>query len=165
MQALGVPLKEGYPLPSIIITDEADKVRYFGTFMPGMDRSVEDTHRIVAALRHVDSARGGLFTPADWGLGSMLATITNTKDGVLAYYAERHKDKKEGMNKEKDEVASIKTKIGNSFPRLFGGKSPSRKEDNTDLDALGQSEGTPYSVDEWLDSQEGKSGVTGKIEK
>ena len=38
---------------------------------------MEETLRVVAALREVDSARGGLYTPADWEQGQ--PTIPSTK--------------------------------------------------------------------------------------
>ena len=40
VQSLGVPLANGYPIPAIIVTDKEDKVRYFATFQPGVQRSV-----------------------------------------------------------------------------------------------------------------------------
>ena len=77
VQSLGVPLANGYPIPAIIVTDKEDKVRYFATFQSGVQRSVEETLRVVTAVKEVDEAKGNLFTPADWMQGE--PTITNTK--------------------------------------------------------------------------------------
>ena len=62
VQSLGVPLANGYPIPAIIVSDKEDKVRYFATFQPGVQRSVEETLRVVAAVKEVDEAKGNLFT-------------------------------------------------------------------------------------------------------
>ena len=73
IQGMGVPLVDGYPIPSILITDRCaystttlvpreDKVRFFASYRPDTARSAEETLRVVAAIREVDGARGGLLS-------------------------------------------------------------------------------------------------------
>ena len=57
IQAIGVPLKDGYPTPSIIITDRDDKVRYFASFSATVRRNVEETLRRLAAIKMIDEAK------------------------------------------------------------------------------------------------------------
>ena len=85
VQSLGVPhLVNGYPMPAVLVTDKEDKVRYFATFQPGVKRSVEETLRVVAAVKEVDDANGKLFTPANWVRGE--PTMTNSKIRVVQFY-------------------------------------------------------------------------------
>ena len=146
IQGLGVPLVGGYPLPAIIITDRSltmlhtftiiislltreDRVRYSATFRPGVARSVEETLRVVAALREVDSARGGLYTPADWEQGQ--PTIPSTKAGVERFYRERHGDQEEEGEQEVGEgrVAALKDRLNTFYESIFGASTPLDKED------------------------------------
>jgi alkyl hydroperoxide reductase subunit AhpC len=120
IQAMGVPLVDGYPLPSIIITDREEKVRYFATFRPDMTMSVEETLRVVAALREVDSAQGKVCIPADWRLGE--ATIPNTKEGVRRYYRERSE---EGTGL----FAALSDRLDQIYKTLFGERSPIGREE------------------------------------
>ena len=143
IQALGVPLVGGYPLPAIIITDRSltmlhtytiiislltreDRVRYSATFRPGVARSVEETLRVVAALREVDSARGGLYTPADWEQGQ--PTIPSTKAGVERFYRERHGEEGEQEVGE-GRVAALKDRLNTFYESIFGASTPLDKED------------------------------------
>lgn len=93
IQAVGVPLVQGFPIPTIIIVDRQTKVRYFASFSDTTARSVEETLRMVAAINMVDDAKGSSFAPADWE--SNQPTITNTKAGVLKFYQEKYKEDKQ----------------------------------------------------------------------
>ena len=117
VQSLGVPLANGYPIPAIIVTDKEDKVRYFATFQPGVQRSVEETLRVVAAVKEVDEAKGNLFTPADWVQGE--PTITNTKAGVVQFYKERHGEE-EQEEEEKSRLALLQAKLQQFYDGVFG---------------------------------------------
>ena len=64
IQAVGVPLVQGFPIPTIIIVDRLDKVRYFASFSDSTCRSVEETLRMVAAIKMVDDSKGSSFSPA-----------------------------------------------------------------------------------------------------
>ena len=116
VQSLGVPLANGYPIPAIIVTDKEDKVRYFATFQPGVQRSVEETLRVVAAVKEVDKAKGELFTPADWVQGE--PTITNTKAGVVQFYKERHGEEEE--EEEKSRLALLQARLQQFYNGVFG---------------------------------------------
>jgi len=91
IQALGVPLVEGSPIPTIIISDRKNKVRYSASFNPNIPRSVEETLRVVAAIKMVDEEEGYGLAPADWV--SPQPVIKNTKTGILNYYKEKYEDK------------------------------------------------------------------------
>ena len=117
VQGLGVPLANGYPIPAIVVTDKEDKVRYFATFQPGVQRSVEETLRVVAAVKEVDEAKGNLFTPADWVQGE--PTITNTKAGVVQFYKERHGEE-EQEEEEKSRLALLQAKLQQFYDGVFG---------------------------------------------
>ena len=125
VQSLGVPLANGYPIPAIIITDREDKVRYFATFQPGVQRSVEETLRVVAAVKEVDEAKGNLFTPADWVQGE--PTITNTKAGVLQFYKERHGEGEEEEEEEKSRLALLQAKLQEFYDGVFGSSSDTKE--------------------------------------
>ena len=66
VQAFGIPLLQGSPIPTIIICDKEKKVRYFATFSETTARSVKETLRVVAAIKMVDEANGFALAPADW---------------------------------------------------------------------------------------------------
>ena len=119
VQGLGVPLANGYPIPAIVVTDKEDKVRYFATFQPGVQRSVEETLRVVAAVKEVDEAKGNLFTPADWVQGE--PTITNTKAGVVQFYKERHGEEEKGEDEEeKSRLALLQARLQQFYDGVFG---------------------------------------------
>ena len=80
IQAVGVPLIEGTPIPTIIIADKQNKVRYFASFSDKTARGVEETLRMVAAIKMVDDAKGNLFAPVDWE--SFQQAIKNTKEST-----------------------------------------------------------------------------------
>merc|ERR1719187_1935464 len=65
IQALGGPLVEGSPIPTIVISDRKNKVRYYASFNSNIPRSVEETLRVVAAIKMVDDAEGSALAPAD----------------------------------------------------------------------------------------------------
>ena len=92
IQAIGVPLVHGSPIPTIIIMDRHYKVRYFASFSDSTGRSVEETLRMGAAIKMVDDDKGSAIAPANWE--SNQPTITNTKAGVLKYYQEKYKQEK-----------------------------------------------------------------------
>ena len=117
VQSLGVPLVNGYPLPAIIVTDKEDKVRYFATFQPGVQRSVEETLKVVAAVKKVDEAKGNLFTPADWVKGE--PTISNTKAGVEQFYKERHGEE-EQKEEEEGRLALLQARLRQFYDDVFG---------------------------------------------
>ena len=104
-------------------------MRYSATFRPGVARSVEETLRVVAALREVDSARGGLYTPADWEQGQ--PTIPSTKAGVERFYRERHGDQEEEGEQEVGEgrIAALKDRLNTFYESIFGAATPLDKED------------------------------------
>ena len=118
VQSLGVPLANGYPIPAIVVTDKEDKVRYFATFQPGVQRSVEETLRVVAAVKEVDEAKGNLFTPADWVQGE--PTITNTKAGVVQFYKDRHGEEEEQEEEEKSRLALLQGRLQQFYDGIFG---------------------------------------------
>ena len=124
VQSLGVPLANGYPIPAIIVTDKEDKVRYFATFQPGVQRSVEETLRVVAAVKEVDEAKGNLFTPADWVQGE--PAITNTKAGVVQFYKERHGEEEE-EEKQKSRLALLQAKLQQFYDGVFGSSSDTKE--------------------------------------
>ena len=107
VQALGVPLVEGSPIPTIIISDKKSKVRYSASFNPNIPRSVEEALRVVAAIKMV----GYALAPADWA--SSQSVIKNTKTGILNYY---YKEKKY-------EVKNQETGLWVYVKNLFGVKS------------------------------------------
>ena len=127
VQSLGVPLANGYPIPAIIVTDKEDKVRYFATFQPGVQRSVEETLRVVAAVKEVDEAKGNLFTPADWVQGE--PTITNTKAGVVQFYKERHGEEEE--EEEKSRLALLQARLQQFYDGVFGSSDTKEKVGET----------------------------------
>ena len=104
-------------------------MRYSTTFRPGVARSVEETLRVVAALREVDSARGGLYTPADWEQGQ--PTIPSTKAGVERFYRERHGDLEEEGEQEVGEgrITALKDRLNTFYESIFGAATPLDKED------------------------------------
>ena len=112
IQAVGVPLIKGSPIPTIIITDRENKVRYFVSFCDKTARGVEETLRMVAAIKMVDDAKGNLFAPADWE--SSEPAIKNTKAGVLEYYQEKYKEEKQKKEdgKQKGLLSKLKEKLG-----------------------------------------------------
>ena len=120
IQAVGVPLVNGFPIPTIIIVDKQSKVRYFASFSDSTCRSVEETLRMVAAIKMVDVAKGSSFAPADWE--SNQPTITNTKAGVLKYYQEKYKE--EGAEEQGGLLAPLKKKLCGLYESLFGASSP-----------------------------------------
>jgi len=117
IQALGVPLVEGAPIPTIVISDRKNKVRYCASFNPNIPRSVEETLRIVAAIKMVDEAEGSALAPADWV--STQSVIKNSRAGILEYYKEKYEDK--------TQVAGLWL----SVKKLFGGhvQSPRNSTD------------------------------------
>ena len=104
-------------------------MRYSATFRPGVARSVEETLRVVAALREVDSARGGLYTPGDWEQGQ--PTIPSTKAGVERFYRERHGDQGEEGEQEVGEgrIAALRDRLNTFYENIFGAATPLDKED------------------------------------
>ena len=66
IQAIGVPLVHGSPIPTIIIIimDRHYKVRYFASFSDSTCWNVELTLRMVAAFKMVDDAKGSALAPA-----------------------------------------------------------------------------------------------------
>jgi peroxiredoxin (alkyl hydroperoxide reductase subunit C) len=123
IQALGVPLVLGYPLPAIVITDLAGRVRHHATFRPGTARSAEETLRVVAAVREVDSARGGLYTPADWAPGE--PAVPSTGPGVEAFYRARHEEEGPGEGR----VAALRARLHQFYQGVFGAGSTADGED------------------------------------
>ena len=118
VQSLGVPLVNGYPLPAVLVTDKEDKVRYFATFQPGVKRSVEETLRVVAAVKEVDDANGKLFTPANWVLGE--PTMTNSKIGVVQFYKERHGEGEPEEDEKEGRMAALQAKLKEFYDGVFG---------------------------------------------
>jgi len=107
IQALGVPLVEGFPIPTIVISDRKNKIRYCASFNPKIPRSVEETLRVVAAIKMVDEAEGSALAPADWV--STQPVIKNSRTGILEYYKEKYEDK------------THETGLWLSVKKLFGG--------------------------------------------
>merc|ERR1712142_676459 len=122
IQALGVPLVKGSPIPSIIISDKRNKIRYFASFSDIVPRSPEETLRVVAATKMVDEAKGLALAPADWV--SPQPAIKNTKAGVLKYYQDRYK---------KDD----KTGLGWSLKKLFGLNSSEKSKSEATRSSCG----------------------------
>jgi len=113
IQALGVPLVEGSPIPTIVISDRKNKIRYCASFNPNIPRSVEETLRVVAAIKMVDEAEGSALAPADWV--STEPVIKNSRAGILEYYKDKYDDKTQ------------ETGLWLSVKKLFGGQVPSSK--------------------------------------
>jgi len=128
-QALGVPLKDGYPVPSIILTDREDKIRYFASFSPSIRRSVEETLRMVAAIKMVDEAKGTKFTPANWVEGE--PCIMNTKAGVQKYYKERYQveEKKDKEGTQSGQKVTFRERFHSFFSNMFGNSNGQAKEE------------------------------------
>ena len=118
IQALGVPLVDGFPIPTIIISDRNNKIRYFASFNPKIPRSVEETLRVVAAIKMVDEAEGSVLAPADWM--SPEPVIKNSRTGILEYY------------KEKYEVKNQETGLLVALKKLFGVQSTKNSDDGKD---------------------------------
>ena len=117
VQSLGVPL-DNYPLPAVLVTDKEDKVRYFATFQPGVKRSVEETLRVVAAVKEVDDANGKLFTPANWVQGE--PTMTNSKTGVVQFYKERHGEGEPEEDEKEGRMVALQAKLKEFYEGVFG---------------------------------------------
>jgi len=159
IQALGVPLVEGSPIPTIVISDRKNKVRYCASFNPNIPRSVEETLRVVAAIKMVDEAEGSALAPADWV--STQPVIKNSRTGILEYYKEKYEDKTQ------------ETGLWLSVKKLFGGhvqKKSVVKEAKIDLPEKSGKDGKiddlkKKSVDKEvkIDMPE-KSGKDGKID-
>jgi len=116
IQALGVPLVDGFPIPSIIITDKEDKIRYFANFDNHIPRNPEEILRIVAAIKIVDDANGTELAPADWVPGE--PTIRNTKAGVEMFYKELYNEEtSDGM------FAFLEKMFSSVYDSLFGSSS------------------------------------------
>jgi len=112
-------LVDGFPIPSTIITDKKNKVRY-ASFHDSIVRSVKESLRVVAAIKMLDDAKGTVLAPADWVQGK--PTIRNTKAGVKKYYKELYTEET------KFGVFSFPGKIFRSFyDRLFGSSLPVEK--------------------------------------
>ena len=132
IQALGVPLVEGSPIPTIVISDRKNKVRYSASFNSNIPRSVEETLRVVAAIKMVDEAEGSALAPADWV--STQPVIKNSKTGILEYYKEKYEDKTQ------------ETGLWLSVKKLLGGNvqssknSTEKKDEEAKADALKKSE-------------------------
>jgi len=126
IQALGVPLVEGSPIPTIVISDRKNKVRYCASFNPNIPRSVEETLRVVAAIKMVDEAEGSALAPADWV--STQPVIKNSKSGILEYYKEKYEDKTQ------------ETGLWLSVKKLFGGHVQSSKNSTGGRDRKGDEE-------------------------
>jgi len=88
IQALGVPLVEGSPIPTIIVLDRMKKIRYFASFSDTTKRNVEETLRVVAAIKMVDKEKGLAFAPADWEYNQ--PAIKNNKADILKYYQDKY---------------------------------------------------------------------------
>jgi hypothetical protein len=120
IQAVGINIVQGFPIPTIIIMDRLDKVRYFTSFSDSTCRSVEETLRMVAAIKMLDDSTGSSFSPADWE--SNQPTITNTTTGVLKYYQEKYKEENQKKSAEEQSglLAPLKKKLGGLYESLFG---------------------------------------------
>jgi peroxiredoxin (alkyl hydroperoxide reductase subunit C) len=147
IQALGVPLVLGYPLPAIVITDLAGRVRHHATFRPGTARSAEETLRVVAAVREVDSARGGLYTPADWAPGE--PAVPSTGPGVEAFYRARHGEE-EGPGEGR--VAALRARLHQFYQGVFGAGSTADGEDKERIEGA-----VNTIVDKAIESQDSKA--------
>jgi len=141
IQALGVPLVEGFPIPTIVISDRKNKIRYCASFNPKIPRSVEETLRVVAAVKMVDEAEGSALAPADWV--STQPVIKNSRTGILEYYKEKYEDKTQ------------ETGLWPSVKKLFGGNVQSSKNSADAIDSKSDKEAK-------IDALE-KSGKNGKI--
>ena len=74
---------------------------------PNIPRSVEETLRVVTAIKMVDEAGGSALAPADWV--STQPVIKNSRSGILKYYKEKYEDKTQ------------ETGLWLSAKKLFGG--------------------------------------------
>ena len=151
IQGMGVPLVDGYPIPAILITDRfvffattlvprEDKVRFFATYRPDTARSAEETLRVVAAIREVDAARGGLLTPAAWVQGE--PTIPNTKAGVAEYYQRRHEGEGEEEQAKGSRLAGLRTSLQQFYEGVFGASTSMDTEDRRRLEETKVEEAT-----------------------
>jgi len=153
IQALGVPLVEGSPIPTIVISDRKNKVRYCASFNPNIPRSVEETLRVVAAIKMVDEAEGSALAPADWV--STQPVIKNSRSGILEYYKEKYEDKTQ------------ETGLWLSVKKLFGGSVQSSKNStgkNVKFDDIKKKSVEKEAKNDTLD-QSGKDGKMDDIKK
>ena len=70
----------------------------------------------MAAIRMVDIAKGTEFAPADWT--SPQPSISNTKAGVLKYYADKYKEEKQ--KKDIGLFAALREKFVSFYESIFG---------------------------------------------
>ena len=85
-QYLGVPLIDGYPVPTTFVLDKSGRVRYSESTVPEL-ASVEEILRVIRALKTVDKGQGTRVTPADWIEGE---SIRNTQEGVAEFYQDKY---------------------------------------------------------------------------
>jgi len=146
IQALGVPLVEGSPIPTIVISDRKNKVRYCASFNPNIPRSVEETLRIVAAIKMVDEAEGSALAPADWV--STQPVIKNSRAGILEYYQEKYEDKTQEAG------------LWLSVKKLFGGHVQSSRNSTDVIDSKSDKEAKMNELE-----KSGKDGKIGDLKK
>jgi len=88
LSRLGVSGEDGHPDPCTIILDRRGAVRHFSQYSPTIARDVNETLRLVRALRKVDFHEGNMLVPADWNIGDSL--IINSRAGIDKYYLNKH---------------------------------------------------------------------------
>ena len=104
-------------------------MRYFATFQPGTARSAEETLRVVAALREVDLAQGGIYLPADLRTGEPV--IPSTKAGVSRFYKRRS-----GEEKEEGWLSALRVKLSQFYEMLFGNGTLLRRKDQRKVEEV-----------------------------
>ena len=145
IQGMGVPLVDGYPIPSILITDRCvysattlvreDKVRFFATYRPDTARSAEEALRVVAAIKEVDAARGGLLTPAAWVQALQgEPSIQNTKAGVAEYNQRRHEGEGEEEYVKGSRLTGLRRTLQQLYEGVFGGSTSMDTDDRRRLE-------------------------------
>ena len=107
-QYLGVPLIDGYPVPTTFVLDKSGRVRYSESTVPEL-ASVEEILRVIRALKTVDKGEGTRVTPADWIDGE--SEIRNTQEGVAEFYQEKYGESDDDDEDEEIDEAADKNNI------------------------------------------------------
>ena len=105
-QYLGVPLIDGYPVPTTFVLDKSGRVRYSESTVPEL-ASVEEILRVIRALKTVDKGEGTRVTPADWIEGE--SEIRNTQEGVAEFYQDKYGESDENEIESRAGVDKYKT--------------------------------------------------------
>ena len=124
-QYLGVPLIDGYPVPTTFVLDKSGRVRYSESTVPEL-ASVEEILRVIRALKTVDKGEGTRVTPADWIEGE---SIRNTQEGVAEFYQDKY-----GESDDDDEDEEIEFNLDEAADKHNISGDIEIKKENVDED-------------------------------